>query len=86
MVKEIRHLEKLLGERSIKINDEEIDNKSSRRSIVAKRDLKRGNQLAFDDIDWVRPGGGLKPGEENKLINKFVTQDFNPVISLFYLK
>lgn len=41
-----------------------------RRSIVAGRDLPRGHRIAFADLTWIRPGGGLRPGEEQTLVGK----------------
>ena len=44
------------------------DKTKVRRSIVAKRDLPAGHKISIDDLDWVRPGTGLRPGEEQKVI------------------
>ena len=41
-----------------------------RRSIVAGRNLPRGTVLKFEDLTWLRPGGGLAPGNEAKLVGK----------------
>lgn len=38
------------------------------RSVVAARDLDAGHVLERDDLTWVRPGGGLPPGEEVVLL------------------
>ena len=43
---------------------------STRRSIVAMNDLSAGTKISMDDLDWVRPGGGLSPGEEEKIVGK----------------
>ena len=49
----------------------ESENKEKiRRSIVAKYDLESGHVLTIDDLDWVRPGGGIKPGLEDLLVGK----------------
>ena len=45
------------------------------RSIVAARDLKLGSGIRAEDLDWVRPGGGLRPGEENRLIGKILVRE-----------
>jgi sialic acid synthase SpsE len=44
--------------------------KAARRSIVAKRNLPLGHMIAPQDLDWLRPAGGLVPGEEGKLIGR----------------
>ncbi|MEX2195770.1 MAG: N-acetylneuraminate synthase family protein [Thermoleophilaceae bacterium] len=38
------------------------------RSIVAARDLQPGHKIREDDLTWVRPGGGLAPGQEACLL------------------
>ena len=46
-----------------------------RRSIVAKTFLPKGKILKLEDLSWVRPGGGLIPGEESLLIGKTLNQN-----------
>ncbi len=41
-----------------------------RRSIVAGRDLPSGTVLAAGDLSWVRPGGGLAPGQEDLVLGR----------------
>lgn len=41
-----------------------------RRSISAARDLPPGHVLAWADLRWLRPGGGLPPGEEAALLGR----------------
>jgi N,N'-diacetyllegionaminate synthase len=41
-----------------------------RRSIVAAADLPAGHQLVFDDLTWIRPATGLRPGDEPRLIGR----------------
>lgn len=55
---------KILQEPEISIEDQ------IRRSIVAKHDLQKGAKISRDDITWIRPAGGLPPGEENKILGK----------------
>lgn len=55
---------KILQEVEISIEDQ------IRRSIVAKHDLPKGAKISWDDITWIRPAGGLLPGEENKILGK----------------
>jgi N,N'-diacetyllegionaminate synthase len=71
MVEKIREAEEMLGKGKIHATCEESENKEKiRRSIVAKYDLEIGHILSHDDLDWVRPGGGLRPGQEMELIGK----------------
>jgi N,N'-diacetyllegionaminate synthase len=41
-----------------------------RRSIVAARDLESGEIVEQDDLMWIRPGGGLAPGDEHLLLGR----------------
>jgi N-acetylneuraminate synthase/N,N'-diacetyllegionaminate synthase len=41
-----------------------------RRSIVAGRDLGAGTVLRREDLSWVRPGGGLAPGQEARVLGR----------------
>ena len=45
-----------------------------RRSIVANHDLKKGTTISLKDITWLRPGGGLPPGSEGKILNKVLNK------------
>lgn len=38
---------------------------AARRSIVARLDLPAGHVLTERDLEWLRPGGGLMPGQES---------------------
>ena len=41
-----------------------------RRSVCAARDLPAGHVLAADDLTWLRPGGGVAPGDEGALLGR----------------
>ena len=41
-----------------------------RRSVVAATDLPAGHRIESVDLMWMRPAGGLQPGEEDLLIGK----------------
>jgi len=71
MVKRVRLAEKMIGTGFKEPTKEEKVNKEKiRRSIVAKYDLEIGHILSPDDLEWVRPGGGLRPDQEKELIGK----------------
>ena len=71
MVEKIRIAEKMLGD-GVKIpTDLELIAKPNiRRSIVANHNLSAGHKIKLEDLDWVRPGGGIRPGNEEKLIGR----------------
>ncbi len=74
--KNIRNLKTLLGESTEKkpIQSEIITRKSARRSIVAKRFLKKGKRINKNDIICKRPGTGLSPYFYKKIIGKKVVR------------
>lgn len=40
------------------------------RSVAARIDMKKGHLIEMSDLMWIRPGGGLAPGDEFVLIGK----------------
>lgn len=71
LVQRVREAELLLGEETKRVQTAEAGNVGPvRRSIVAARDLPQGHVLRHEDISWVRPGGGLAPGSEDKILGK----------------
>jgi sialic acid synthase SpsE len=71
LVRRIRAVKSMLGD-GVKavLPVEEPVVKAARRSIVAKRALPAGHVIALDDLDWLRPGGGLPPGREDAVIGR----------------
>lgn len=68
MVRGIREVEAMLGNPDLPMQDCESGNKDPvRRSIAAARDLNAGERVEWDDLCWVRPGSGLRPGDEDKV-------------------
>jgi sialic acid synthase SpsE len=71
MVEKIRKAELLLGDGAKNVKDcEKANLTAARRSIVAAKDLRKGDFLSLSSLTWLRPGGGLPPGDEKKLIGK----------------
>ncbi len=71
LVERVRNASTLLGQSSKTVQEcERLVMKNVRRSIVAKRNLDENAILTWDDISWVRPGGGLSPGNEEKVLGK----------------
>jgi len=60
--KNIRLTEKSLGSFSKKISTNEYAaRKMIRRSIILKKDLKKGQKLKSSDVKFARPGTGINP-------------------------
>jgi N,N'-diacetyllegionaminate synthase len=43
---------------------------AARRSAMARRDLPAGHTVTMDDLDWLRPGGGVGPDAAHLLLGK----------------
>jgi N-acetylneuraminate synthase/N,N'-diacetyllegionaminate synthase len=71
LVRRVKQAQALLGagEKCLRPNEEEVLSRV-RRSIVAGRDLEAGTVLAWEDLSWVRPGGGLPPGQERRVLDR----------------
>jgi N,N'-diacetyllegionaminate synthase len=71
LVANVRNASSLLGSSGKKIQAAEAPALTAvRRSIVAGRDLSAGHRLQLSDLTWIRPGGGLSPGQEDHLVGK----------------
>jgi sialic acid synthase SpsE len=71
LVAGVRAIELLKGSGIKEISDCEKSNSiQMRRSIVANRDIDIGEIISIEDITWIRPGGGIDPGDEEKVLNK----------------
>ena len=66
----------LLGEdKKRSLPSEEPARLNARRSLVAKRRLKAGQQISLEDITWKRPGTGISPREMDKVLKHQVNKD-----------
>ena len=80
MVSAIRHIEKALGngEKTITFS-ESVNRDVVRKSIVAKRDIKQGETLSWDNMTVKRPGNGISPMKWYDLlgtkVNKMYKED-----------
>lgn len=71
MVSSIREIETMMNfEPASELSNE----KAVRRSIAAKADFPEGHVVAFDDLCWVRPGDGIRPGNEEQICGKALTR------------
>lgn len=71
LVRRVKSAQAMLGsgEKSQQPVEEAVA-KAARRSIVARSDLPKGHVVTRDDLDWLRPGGGLAPGREDLLVGR----------------
>ena len=71
LVERVEIASKLLGQSRKTVQEsEKLVMEKIRRSIVARKELDENTVLTLDDISWVRPGGGLAPGNEEMVLGK----------------
>lgn len=76
LVQRVRDVEPMLGDWTKEIRPEEHAAAATiRRSVAAARDMDAGTMLAEDDLVWLRPAGGLRPGEENALVSRALARN-----------
>jgi sialic acid synthase SpsE len=76
LVARIREAESMLGRPAKDIQPSEQEGRILyRRSAAAAADLRKGHVLAPADVTWLRPGGGLAPDEEQRLLGRALARD-----------
>ena len=77
MVRAIRHIEAALGDGVKSPHIGEIENRHiSRKSIVAKRDIKKGELFTEDNIAPRHAGKGISPARWDEVIGMTACRDF----------
>lgn len=78
MVKAIRNIEKALGKGIKAPSASETKNMAiARKSIVAARDIKKGEAFTSRNITVKRPGTGISPMEWDKIIGRRAIKNFS---------
>ena len=70
LVRRVRHAEALLGSGDKVRQPSELSPTAIRRSVAAAADLPAGHVLRMDDLTWIRPAGGIPPGDEGTLLGR----------------
>jgi N,N'-diacetyllegionaminate synthase len=79
MVCAIRNIEKALGDGKKRATPVEIKNKAIvRKSIVALKNIKKGENFSQFNITIKRPGTGISPVEWYNVLGKRATKNFKP--------
>ena len=69
LVARVRETEQLLGSGIKALSPAEGETvEALRRSAVARDDIPAGTILALEHLDWLRPEGGLAPGQESCIL------------------
>lgn len=77
MVSAIRHIELALGDGVKKPSPSERKNRvAARKSIVAKRDIGKGELLTEDNLTAKRPGDGISPMNWDMVIGKTADRNY----------
>jgi N,N'-diacetyllegionaminate synthase len=77
MIDAIRNIEKALGNGIKKPSKSELKNKYiARKSIVAKREIKKGEIFTEDNITVKRPGNGISPMRWYEVLGKVASRDY----------
>ena len=77
MVKAIRHIEQALGSSQKAVTPSEQKNMQvARKSIVAAKDICRGDILLEDCLAVMRPGTGISPMRWNEVVGSVATRDY----------
>lgn len=78
MITAIRNIEMALGNKEKKIQESEKKNIDIvRKSIVAKRQIKKGEPLTEENITTKRPGNGISPMRWNEVLGTKAIRDYN---------
>ena len=85
MVRAIRNIEKALGSSAKKPSRSEIKNrKIVRKSIVALRNIRKGERFTEKNVGTKRPGNGTSPMEWDKVIGKKAKRSFKQDESIVF--
>ncbi|MBQ8434779.1 MAG: N-acetylneuraminate synthase, partial [Oscillospiraceae bacterium] len=77
MIKSIRNIEQALGNGNKSVSESESGNINiARKSIVAKRDIKKGELLSGENVTVKRPGNGISPMKWYDVIGTKAVKDF----------
>lgn len=77
MVRAIRNVEAALGSPEKRVSESERANIAvARRSLVAARDIKKGEPFSYDNIAVKRPGTGISPWEIDRIVGRIASRDF----------
>jgi N,N'-diacetyllegionaminate synthase len=77
-IKDLRDVEKLLGSEKKKISSsEKLNKRFVRKSIIAKKIIKKGERFTKENLICKRPEGGLSPNLWFKVIGKKAKKNFD---------
>lgn len=76
LVRDVQQVYRALGSTVRRVDEMELKKREVfRRSIVASRRLKEGTRLIAKDLDFKRPGTGIRPDELKYVLNRKLCRD-----------
>jgi N-acetylneuraminate synthase len=79
LVRAIRNVELALGSPLKQPSSQELSNRvAARRSLVASRAIRKGEEFTIDMLDAKRPGGGLSPMQAWNVVGTKAGRDYEP--------
>lgn len=77
MVQSIRNIESALGDGQKRVTESEKANKIiARKSIIAKKTIRKGEIFTDENLTTKRPGNGISPMRWNEVLGKKAIRDF----------
>jgi N,N'-diacetyllegionaminate synthase len=77
MVSSIRNIEKALGvPKKVVTKSESVNKNIVRKSIIAKKPIKKGEKFTNDNLTIKRPGTGISPMKWDEMLEKFAKKDY----------
>lgn len=77
MVKAIRNIEKAMGDGIKKASQSEVSNAGIvRKSIIASKNIKKGEEFTEENLTTKRPGNGINPMRWNEVLGTKAIRDF----------
>jgi N,N'-diacetyllegionaminate synthase len=78
MIASIRNIEVALGNGIKSLSSNEVKNRNiARKSLVALRDIKRGEIFSVENITAKRPGLGISPMRWDEIVGRVASRDFS---------
>ena len=78
LVQSIRNIEKAMGDGKKVTTDSELANRNSaRKSLVAKRQILKGDLLTEENVIVKRPGSGISPMQWDSIIGTLAARDYS---------
>jgi sialic acid synthase SpsE len=75
IVSESKRIVKATGTHRISCVEDDERKNSFRRSIVTTREIKKGETISLNDIDYKRPGTGIEPGFTDLVVGRVAKVD-----------